>query len=587
VLDNFEHLIEAAPVLADLVRDGLESKWLVTSRIPLRLSAERTFPVSPLALPNRARLPDPNAIRTYDAVVLFAERARAAQPSFVITDANAPTVADLCIRLDGLPLAIELAAARMNVLTPQALNARLAYRLDLLAGGARDLPDRQQTLRATIDWSHNLLSSEEQALFARLAVFHGGCTLDAAEAVCGGDVIDGLTALIDGNLLRQEAQPDGQPRYTMLETIRAYALEQLVASGEADELSRRHARYFASVEDREAVDHRSGEPNWLALEQDIDNFRAALSNLAALNEHASFVHLVFSLRHLWYIRGHLDEGARWSEMAVELAGDAPPPLQARAWECAASFELWRLADEARSEQLFRQALDIYRDVGDEVAAAWILHELGWLAIKRDMDEAVALHVEATATFRRLKAKELLTIAIHNHGLVELLRLNHPKARELLEESLILARELDSKQWISNALVDLGLLALIEHRHEDAAPLFVESLDLSIRLGWRVNVVCSLRGIAALTAVRGEFEPAARTLGAADAIEDATGQRLEPYEYAAFAEPVALLMERASEPLLAAAFTQGKAMSEPEAAAYAIATITEPSRTAGNLIETPR
>ena len=572
VLDNFEHVVVAASSVAEFVGDGLGSKVLVTSRTPLRLSAEWEFPVPPLALPNPARPPDPGGLVAYDGVALFAERTRAVSPGFAITDANARAVAELCVRLDGLPLAIELAAARMKVLTPQALLARLEHRLDLLTGGARDLPARHQTLRATIDWSLNLLSAEEQALFMRLAVFNGGCTLGAAEAVCGREILDGLTTLVDDNLVRQETQPDGEPRYTMLETIRDAALERLEASGEADELRRRHAAYFAAVDERDVVDLRFGEPDWLVLERDLDNFRAALNELVACDDRASLVRLVFALRYVWWIRGYLNEGARRSDEAVELAAELSPLLQARAWECAASFACWQRADD-RSDDLFRRALATYREVGDEAAAAFCLHELGWLAARRgDLDEAVALHEQATATFRDLGSRKQLAIALHNHGLVQLQRRNYAGAKELLEESLARSRELDSELWIGNTLLDLGILALIEHRHEDAAPLFVEGLELGVRIGWRVNVAFALSGIAALVAMRGRLAAAARVLGAAKAVADATGYRFEPYEDAVFSQSLAAIIERADEPAIAAALTEGKSMNESDAAAYAIAMV---------------
>jgi len=439
VLDNFEHVVAAAPSVAEFVGNGSGSKVLVTSRTPLRLSTEWEFPVPPLALPDRDRPPDPDVLAAYDGVALFAERTRAVSPGFAITDANAPAVAELCVRLDGLPLAIELAAARMKVLTPQALLVRLEHRLDLLTGGARDLPSRQQTLRATIDWILNLLSADEQALFMRLAVFHGGCSLGAAEAVCGREILDGLTTLVDDNLVRQETQSDGEPRYTMLETIRVAALERLEASGEADELRRRHAAYFASVDEREVVDHRFGEPDWLVLESDLDNFRAALDELVACDDRASLVRLVFALRSLWWIRGYISEGARRSEQAVEPAVELTPLLQARAWECAASWALWQRAD-ARSDDLFRRALATYREFGDEAAEGFCLHELGWLAARSgDLDEAVALHEQATAIFRGLGTRKQLAIALHNHGLVQLQRRNYARAKELLQESLALSR----------------------------------------------------------------------------------------------------------------------------------------------------
>src|SRR5262245_41105184 len=231
VLDNFEHLLDAAHAVGELLAAAPSLKLLATSRIPLHLAAEHELPVPPLALPDPAHLPEPSTLSQYDAVELFVERARAVKPEFEVTTANAPAVAELCIRLDGLPLAIELAAARAKLLSPQALLARLEQQLDLLSGGPRDLPARQQTLRATIDWSHGLLDPEERLLFARLAVFHGGCTLEAADAVCGGEgLLAGLATLVDDNLLRQEEQDDGEPRFTMLETIRAYARERLEAS---------------------------------------------------------------------------------------------------------------------------------------------------------------------------------------------------------------------------------------------------------------------------------------------------------------------------------------------------------------------
>ena len=488
-------------------------------------------------------------------------------------------MAELCVWLDGLPLAIELAAARMKVLTPQALLARVEHRLDLLTGGARDLPARQQTLRATIDWSLNLLSAEEQALFMRLAVFNGGCSLGAAEAVCGREILDGLTTLVDDNLVRQETQPDGEPRYTMLETIRDAALERLEASGEAEELRRRHARYFAAVDERDVVDLRFGEPDWFALERDLDNFRAALNELVACDDRASLVRLVFALRYLWWVRGYLSEGARRSDEAVELAAELSPLLRARAWECAASFACWQHADDARSDDLFRRALVTYREVGDEAAAAFCLHELGWLATRRgDLDEAVALHEQATATFRDLGSRKQLAIALHNHGLVQLQRRNYAGAKELLQESLALSRELDSELWIGNTLLDLGILALIEHRHEAAAPLFVEGLELGVRIGWRVNVAYALSGIAALAAMRGRLAAAARVLGAAEAVADAIGYRFEPYEDAVFSQSLAAMIERADEPAIAAALTEGRSMSESDAAAYAVATVEEAART---------
>jgi predicted ATPase len=256
-----------------------ELKLLVTSRIPLHLSGEHELQVPPLDVPDPAHLPEIDALSQYDAVALFVERAQAVKSDFAVTSANAPAIAEICVRLDGLPLAIELAAARAKLLSPQALLARLEQRFDLLTGGPRDLPARQQTLRATIDWSYGMLGPDEQTLFARLAVFVGGCTLEAAEAVCGADgLLTGLSTLIDNNLLRQEEQPDGEPRFTMLETIRAYALERLDESAEADEIHSLHAEHFLALADRlEHAERTLPTVDWPRDEREVDNFRAAIA----------------------------------------------------------------------------------------------------------------------------------------------------------------------------------------------------------------------------------------------------------------------------------------------------------------------
>ena len=251
LLDNVEQLVEAAPELADLLMAAPQLKLLVTSRTPLHVSGEHEFPVPSLSLPDLTKLPEIASLSQYESVALFIERAQAVKADFVLTEENAPAIAEICLRLDGLPLAIELAAARVKLLSPQALLARLEQRFDLLVGGPRDMPSRQQTLRATIDWSYGLLGPAEQALFARVSVFAGGFTLEAAEAVCGADgLLAGLSSLIDNNLLRQDEQPGGEPRFTLLETIRAYALERLDELEEREEAARRHADYFCMLAER-------------------------------------------------------------------------------------------------------------------------------------------------------------------------------------------------------------------------------------------------------------------------------------------------------------------------------------------------
>ena len=365
VLDNVEQLVDAAPELAKLLATAPELKLLVTSRTPLNLSGEHDFSVPSLSLPDLAHLPELASISQYEAVALFVDRARAVKADFAVTSANAPAVAEMCVRLDGLPLAIELAASRAKLLSPQALLARLEQRFDLLVGGPRDMPARQQTLRATIDWSYGLLGRDEQTLLARLAVFVGGCTLEAVEAVCGGEgLLTGLTTLIDSNLLRQEEQPDGEPRFTMLESIRAYSLDLLEASGEAEDVRRRHADHFVSVAGRIEDDVRTKpDVDWLALEREHDNFRAALNWLSAHDEHESLVQLTAGLVRFWERRGHVAEGKSWSDIGLTLAPQLPAALEAQVWLTAASL-VWHLEEYQQSREFALCALALFRQIGD-------------------------------------------------------------------------------------------------------------------------------------------------------------------------------------------------------------------------------
>ena len=283
LLDNVEQLVEAARQLADLLAAAPLLKLLVTSRAPLHVSGEHEFPVPSLSLPDPTMLPEIASLSHYESIALFVERAQAVNADFALTEENAPAIAEICVELDGLPLAIELAAARAKLLSPQALLARLGQRFDLLVGGPRDVPSRQQTLRATIDWSYGLLSPTEQALLTHIAVFTGGCTLEAAEAVCGADrLLEGLSTLIDNNLLRQEEQPDGEPRFTLLETIRAYALERLDELEEREEATRRHVDYFCMLAERIDRDALTlVTVDWPAYERELGNFRSALAWLDA------------------------------------------------------------------------------------------------------------------------------------------------------------------------------------------------------------------------------------------------------------------------------------------------------------------
>ena len=567
VIDNFEHLLDAAPAVGELLAGAPGLRVLVTSRIPLHLAGEHEYPVPPLALPDPARLPEPGSLRQYDAIALFVERARAVKPDFEVTNDNAPAVAELCVRLDGLALAIELAAARAKLLSPQALLARLAQRLDLLASGARDLPARQRTLRATIDWSHDLLDRAEQTLFARLAVFQGGFTLDAAEAICGTrGLIASLATLVDSNMLRQDEQPDGEPRFTMLETIRAYALERFETGGEAGEIRRRHAAHFLAIAEQTERDWYTGDVDLPSLERDHDNLRGALTELLARDDRESFIRLVYGLLPFWTGMSHIRDGARWSDKAAVLAADLSPSLQARAWNCEATF-FWRRQDLSRARELAHLALAAFRAAEERHGEAWTLLMLATL------DRSDTLYEQSAELFRELGASRAVIVAIRDQGSWAIERGDYVRARNLLEESLRRAQECGFDMDVGWAFLELGMLALHERRYDDAVPLLVEALENALRDGVRINVVLSLRGLAAATAVRGDLEAAAHMLGAAEKLQERTGQELPAaYVRPAFDEAVAPVVNQADEPAIAAAWTSGRAMSDSEAAAYALATV---------------
>jgi predicted ATPase/class 3 adenylate cyclase len=346
VLDNFEQILEAAPLASELLSSAPHLKVLATSRIPLRIYGEREYAVPPLAIPDPKMLPALEVLSQYEAVRLFIERAEAAKAGFEITSENAPAVAEICARLDGLPLAIELAAARIKLLPPNAILARLSNRLKLLTGGARDLPERQRTLRGAIEWSHTLLEEGEKTLFARMAVFSGGRTLEAVEAVCDAegdlpmDVFDGVSSLVDNSLLRQEEGPESEPRFVMLETIHEYAREKLRESGEADQIGRAHTGYFlALAEEAEPELTGSDQVGWLErLEAEHDNLRAALSRSLERSDAELGLGLASALLYFWFQRGYWGEGRGWLEEALAVNAGAAAPLRAKA---LGGWQNWR------------------------------------------------------------------------------------------------------------------------------------------------------------------------------------------------------------------------------------------------------
>ncbi len=373
ILDNVEQVVEAAPSLAELLAVCPRLTALVTSRVVLRVSGEHAFPVPPFALPEAGEC-SVTQLEGVEAVRLFVARARAARPDFALTEGNAGAVAEVCVRLDGLPLATELAAARVRVFPPQALLGRLEQRLSLLTGGGRDLPVRQQTMRAAIAWSHDLLAGDEQVLFRHLAVFVGGCTLEAIDAVApldgGLDVVEALSSLVDQSLLREEDGPDGEPRYLMLETIREFALERLVASGEEGTVRDRHAAFFVALAERgmPAVGLPGSLARLAVLEQEDPNLRAALAWAVEQRDAETGLRLLTALDGAWSAGGRVREVRTWTERVLALGGDAVPGLRVLARVILGGTALV-LGDEPAAAAAGEQSLAESRARGDAIGAA--------------------------------------------------------------------------------------------------------------------------------------------------------------------------------------------------------------------------
>jgi predicted ATPase/class 3 adenylate cyclase len=490
VLDNFEQVLAAAPVVVDLLAACPRLQALVTSRARLQVSGEHVYPVPPLSLPDHTHATVPDDVTSSEAVALFIERARAVNPDFAVTDANAPVLAEVCRRLDGLPLAIELAAARSRLLPPQALLARLESRLQLLRGGSHDLPARQQTLRATIDWSYALLDADEQALVARLAIFAGGCTLEAAEMVCNLegdlDVLAGLDALVNKNLLQPRDELEGEPRVVLLETMREYALERLSGRGEVDVSARRHADYFLGLAEQaepELLGPRQGM--WYQrLEADLDNFRAALAWFLAHEQAEATARLAATLMPLWWSRGHGSEGLRWLDAALERRGSLAPPTLAKALLAKAGLLLEigaRHAQEAR--MLLEESLSLFRELKDEVWTVRAVSRLGW-AVRRagELDRGLALQEQAVALAREQTDTWSLALALNNLGYSLLQAGDHVRARAMLEESRVLCEATGEPEGIAAALQGLAEVALVEGDHAQASSLLEQALALARRIG---------------------------------------------------------------------------------------------------------
>ena len=596
VLDNFERVVEAAPLVAALLAATTRLTALVTSREPLRLSAERVVAVPPLALPDAVL--SPAELAGADAVRLFAERAQAVRGDFALTAANAPIVAEICRRLDGLPLAIELAAARVAPLAPATLLARLDRRLPLLTGGARDLPARQRTLRDAIAWSHDLLSAEEKALFRRLAVFVGGGTLEAAEAVCrsedeaGTDVLANLASLTAKSLVRHEEGPDGAPRYRMLETIREFALERLETSGEAAAIRRAHAASFLTFAERyeRAGLLPDGDQALALLEAEHANLRAALAWLEEAGEVGRLLRLAAALGRFWYSLGHYREGRDWLQRALAPDGAAADG-RAKALVAIGFIEILQ-GMHREAETSLTEGLAGCRDHGDPVNAALALVGLGGLATLRgDFDRATLLLDESFAAAQTVADRRLAGIiggrALINLAVVDRARGDLALAEERLAEGLRRMRGTGYTVGVIMALGDLGDLARDRGDHARALGRYREALGMGRERPGTREVTDVIESVGIVAVAAGRAERGARLLGAAEALRERIGLRFRVAENQVALEQ-ALTGARAA--LDEAAFATARAIGRSLLPAQAVAEALDPFETdaaAPGAVLTPR
>src|SRR6266699_1646026 len=468
LLDNFEQVVSAAEQVAALLTACPQLKVLVTSREVLHVRAEHEFPVPPLAFPDPNHLPDLAALSHHAAVALFLQQAQAVKPDFQLTDANARAIAELCVRLDGLPLAIELAAARMKLFSPRALLARLGQRLSVLTSASRDVPTRQQTLRNTIAWSYHLLDAKAQRLFRQLSVFVDGCSIEAIEAICtppgsaSAPILDGVASLVDKSLLQQVEQHMGEsPRFVMLETIREYALESLESHGETQAARRAHATYFLALAE-EAEQGMTGPQQAVLLErleQEHDNLRAAMqwSTSNAEEGKAIALRLGGALSPFWYVRAYFSEGRDFLERALSRCDEVAAPVQARALYAASQLHE-ALGSLDRAEEFYEQSLALYRELGDTLGIANCLHLLADISWGRgNLAEARAFGEESLLLFREGGDKRSVAYLLYHLGSLAVEQGEYTRGRDLLTESLTINRELGDTRIIALSLFNLVLL----------------------------------------------------------------------------------------------------------------------------------
>lgn len=618
LLDNMEHLLDATPLVSDLLQAAAYLKVLVTSRQPLHLYGEHAFAVPTLTVPERERPLNADVAGEHEAVSLFVQRARAANPHFQLTDADASLVAELCRRLDGLPLAIELAAARSSMLSPTQLLERVGDSLGILRGGPKDSAPRHQTLWDTISWSYNLLTPPQRTLFAKLAVFSGGCSLEAVQAVCttGGDVdanfLDDLQALVDRSLVRTEHVRGGQRRFVMLETIHSYALELLEQSGAIEDLRRRHIDYYLELSEEVEPKLRGIEQqHWLQqLDLERDNLRSALVQSFDQQAYEKALRLFAAISRLWSVRGYLLEWNEWIETACTVGNNVPSILLAEAFRGAGAVSAargefrraasyyeeglarlresgdrtaiihvlhglasasWILGDYSRAEALFEESLSLRYELRDQQHIAVAQSSLGWISLLRgDVEKAISLCEQSLLQFTRQGDKRGMGIALSYLGKAALEQADYIRARDLLQKSQEMLRAVADMRNLAVTQTSLGLAELGQSRYEAAHALLDESLRLLTRAGGEMELAYTVEGLVGLASRQGNGERASRLAGAAEGLRERAGTPRIPIEQDRYQQYLTIARSRTDPATWDEAWAEGRAMTHDQVLTYALA-----------------
>jgi predicted ATPase len=576
LLDNFEHLLEATPLMGRLLAAAPQVTVLATSRERLHLYGEQEYGVQPLRVPEIAHKGTREQLLSNEAIILFLQRARAARPRLEVDEDELQAVARICVQLDGLPLALELAASQVKIIPPSRLLQRLEDRLGGLPGGPRDLSERQRTLRGTIEWSENLLNAAEKTAFAQLGVFIGGGTLDAIEQVCGpamtGNLMGLMTSLVDKNLIITREGHDGEVRFLMLETIHEYAQGRLAASADVEDVQRRHAAYYTDLAAKAGNEFRSARQTYWnkRLRAEQGNLRAALAWSLRGVENIYGLRMVAALSEYWYYNGFAAEGLRWTDLALENADEATPSLRAGVLRTAGNLN-YNLNDLHKGKEYLHRALVLYRELGDKRGAALssILLSIMGVDNPQEIQQSIGLAQESLVAFRELGDMSGIALALNILGELRRVEGDYESARQYYEACLEIVKKTGERLREAMQYHNLGFIATHQNQLQLAEKLIKQALIISIEMDNNYHLAVGISSLAGPAARLGYPKRAARLLGAAHAAMGSLGVNQQPADKVEVDRFTYEVQQALGEEEFSQAWRKGLAMTIQEATDYAL------------------